>query len=452
MGSITIGFILVLGSAHAAGRLLSAYDLLPLLIYGGSLLGLHLGLVALGHRGDQVLVAVVAFLGGLGLLAQTRMGTLDAVDTLVPGYALFPAGVLVMLGAAASFMGGRYRVLAAGSWVWGGLSLALVAVLLVTGQRFRGAIYGAGLVTPTEVLKVSLVIFLAGFVDCHARALGRRHPRYPVLPNLEPLWRLAVFWSVLAALLLLQRDLGMLVVLSLALLAVLVSGSGRWGYLGYGLAASGALGYLMFAVFEHGRRRIDIWLDPFQDPTGDGWQILQGLSGMYAGGLWGEGFGQGSPGYTPIAESDFIYSVIGEELGFVGCVVVVLLFLILFQRCIEIARRCRSSFGSLLVTGLTAVLVTQTFLNLAGVTKLIPLTGVTLPLISHGGASLLTVFAALGLLLAVSDGSPAPASKWTGVPERTASREPPKGSTRAPRRRPTSPRGSRPRSGSSEGR
>jgi len=347
--------------------------------------------------------------------------------------------VLVMLAAAAAFMDGRYRVLAAGFWVWGGLSLALVALLLATGERFRGAVYGAGLITPTEVLKVSVVLFLAGFVEHHARALGRWHPRWPVVPNLEPLWRLAAFWALLTLLLLLQRDLGMAVILSLALLAVLVTGSGRWGYLGYGLASAGALAYLMLAVFEHGRRRIDAWLDPFQDPTGDGWQILQGLSGLYAGGLWGEGFGQGSPGYTPIAESDFIYSVIGEELGFVGCVVVVLFFLILFQRCIEIARRCRFPFGRLLATGLTAVLAAQTFLNLAGVTKLIPLTGITLPLISHGGASLLTAFGALGILLAVSDGLPAAAPSRTGVAQRGGARGsakgPAKGPARAPRRR-----------------
>ncbi len=429
------------GSGHAAGRPLSAADLLPLLGYGAGLAGLHLGLVALGHRGDQALVAAVAFLGGLGLLAQTRMGALDGAGPLLPGYAVFPTGLLMMFAAAAAFMGGRYRVLASGYWVWGGLSLALVVLLLATGQRFRGAVYGAGLITPTELLKVSVVLFLAGFVDQHARALARWHPRYPMVPSLEPLWRLLAFWLVLAILLSLQRDLGMLVMLGVALMAVLVTGSGRWGYLGYGLAGAGGLAYLMLEVFQHGRRRIDAWLDPFQDPTGDGWQILQGLSGMYAGGLWGEGFGQGSPGYTPIAESDFIYSVIGEELGFVGCVVVILFFLILFQRCIEIARRCRSSFGRLLATGLTAVLAAQAFLNLGGVTKLIPLTGITLPLISHGGASLLTAFVALGLLLAMSDGLPAAAPKRPQLTQGPGSRD---GARRRPSR---SARRSSPRKG-----
>jgi cell division protein FtsW (lipid II flippase) len=163
----------------------------------------------------------------------------------------------------------------------------------------------------------------------------------------------------------------------------------------------------LLGVFEHGERRIDAWLDPFQDPTGDGWQILQGLSGMYSGGLWGEGFGEGRPDFTPIAGSDFIYSVVGEELGFLGCAAVVLFFLILFQRGLAIAGRSRNTFGRFLAFGIVAVFATQTFLNIAGVTKLVPLTGLTLPFISHGGASLLTAFATIGLLLAVSDGEPA---------------------------------------------
>ena len=416
LGCVTIGFLLVLGSGHAAGRPLASADLLPLLVYGTSLIGLHFALVVLGHRGDQVLVAVVAFLAGLGLLAQTRMGTLDRADALIPGHLLLPLGLLVMLATTGTFMDGRHRLLSRGFWVWGALSLALLALLLTAGQRFRGAVFGFGLITPSELLKVTVVLFVAGFVDRHARALGLWHPRFP-LPPWEPLWQLTAFWIVLTALLLIQRDLGMVAILSVPLLALLVMGSGRIGYLVYGLLGALGLGFLVLGVFEHGGRRVAAWLDPFQDPTGDGWQILQGLSGMYAGGLWGEGFGRGSPGYTPIAESDFIYSVIGEELGFLGCLVVLLFYLILFQRGLQVAAHSRCAFGRLLAAGLTAVLATQTFLNVAGVTKLIPLTGVTLPLISQGGASLLATFAGLGLLLAVSDGAPAsPARQRKGSP------------------------------------
>lgn len=416
LGCLTLGFLLILGSGHAAGRPLAPADLLPLLVYGISLAGLHLALVALGHRGDQVLVAVVAFLAGLGLLAQTRMGTIHQ-SGIIPGHLLFPLGLTVLLATAAAFMDGRYRLLARGYWVWGGLSVALVALLLVTGERFRGAVFGLGLTTPTEALKVLTVLFLAGFLDQHGRALGRWHPRLP-LPPLEPLWRLGALWAALTGLLLIQRDLGMVATLGVALLVLLVSATGRIGYLVYGLLGAVALGALALVAFAHGERRIAAWLDPFQDPTGDGWQVLQGLSGMYAGGLWGEGFGWGSPGYTPIAESDFIYAVIGEELGFAGGALVILLFLALFARGLQIAQGGRCTFGRLLATGLTAVLATQTLLNLGGVTKLIPLTGTTLPLISHGGTSLLTTFAALGLLLAVSHGAAGPGGPRPQAPQR----------------------------------
>jgi cell division protein FtsW (lipid II flippase) len=406
LACVAIGLLLVLGSGQAAERTPTLADLVPLGVYALSLTATHLVLVGGGLRTDQILVATVAFLAGLGLLAQTRMGAFDGTDTLSPDRLLFPAGMLVMAGVAAAFAGGRYRLLGATPWVWAGLSLILVGVLLATGQRFRGAVFGLGFTTPTEALKLTVVLFLAGYLDRQGRALGRWHPRWP-LPPWRPLWPLALFWLLLAGLLVLQRDLGMTTILGATLLVLLVAGSGRLGYLVYGVIGSAGLGWLMLGVFEHGERRIDAWLDPFQDPTGDGWQILQGLSGMYSGGLWGEGFGEGRPDFTPIAGSDFIYSVIGEELGFLGCAAVVLFFLILFQRGLQIAGGSRNPFGRLLALGIVAVLTTQTFLNIGGVTKLVPLTGLTLPFISHGGASLLTAFATIGLLLAVSDGEPA---------------------------------------------
>ncbi len=405
LACIAIGFLLVLGSGQTAGRPPAWIDLLPLGVYAFSLAALHLTLTATGFRGDQVLVAAVGFLAGFGLLAQARMGAFDGADTLAPARLIFPGGILAMAAVALAFGGGRYRTLAAWPWVWAGLSLVLVGALLATGQRFRGAVFGLGFTTPTEVLKLSVVLFLAGHLDRHGRALARWHPRFP-LPPWKALWPLAAFWLLLAGLLMAQRDLGMVSILSLALLTLLVSGTGRPGYLVYGVLAAAAAGGLLLAFFEHGERRVQAWLDPFQDPTGDGWQILQGLSGMYSGGLWGEGFGEGRPDYTPIADSDFIYSVIGEELGFLGCTLVVLFFLILFQRGLAIAGRSRNPFGRLLALGITAVLAAQTFLNIAGVTKLVPLTGLTLPFISHGGASLLTAFFGIGLLLAISDSDP----------------------------------------------
>ena len=345
-------------------------------------------------------------LGGLGGLAGP--GGLSGLAGLVglADYA-FVFGFALLTALALGLGGGRYRTLGTGHWVWAwaGLSLLLVLVLLITGQRFRGAVFGTGLLTPTELLKISFVLFSAAYIDREAKALSlwRFHG---LLPPWRPLLPLAGVGAALLIMLLIQRDLGMVLLLGVTLPLLLVLGTGRWGYAGYGLVLASLLGWLLLGFFEHGERRIQAWLSPFQDPTGASWQVLQGLSGMYAGGLWGDGFGAGNPEYTPIAESDFIYAVIGEELGFIGTALVLAFFLILILRGLQIAIRARSSFGLLLAAGLTTVLAAQVVLNVGGVTSLLPLTGITLPFISQGGSSLVTAFALLGLLLAISDGEP----------------------------------------------
>ena len=400
---VALGFAMVLGAGLAAGRRFGLSDLLPLLTYAASLAVVHLTLVLFRFCGDQLLPVAAAFLSGIGLLAQYRLGAFDGADPWASVRFIFPGGVLVMLVVCIAGMRGRYRRLAAWPWLWAGLSLLLLAGVLITGQRFRGAVYAMGFMTPTELLKVTVLLFLAGLVDRDAKALGNWERPW-LVPPFRALLPLLGFWALLAGLLFLQRDLGMFVILSVAFLMLLVTGTARWGYLIYGILTATGVGYLMLTLFAHGQRRILAWQAPFDDPTGAGWQVLQGLSGMYSGGLWGEGFGRGNPEYTPIAESDLIYSVIGEELGFFGCAAVVVFYLILFGRGLRIAGRTGPAFGMLLCLGLTTVTATQTFLNIGGAAKFIPLTGITLPFISQGGSSLLVAFLSLGLILAISDG------------------------------------------------
>jgi len=412
--AIALGFLMLLGAGPKDGYAVRWFDLLPLLTLAASFGAAHLVLTALGFRGDQLILAATALLCGVGLLAQYRMGVFigDAVDPIT--YLILPGGVALMTAAVAMAMDGRYRVLAPALWFWALLSLGLIGLLLTTGQRFRGGVYAAGFITPTEPLKLTVVLFAAAFVDRHVKALSKWPGAIPYPPP-RTLWPLLAFFGMLLGLLLWQRDLGMIAILSLALLALLLAGTRQPGYLIYSALIAGIGGYVLLAFFSHSQRRIAAWADPFQDPTGGGWQILQGLSGMYAGGLWGEGFGQARPRYTPIAESDFIYAVIAEELGFAGSILLVGFFLLLFARLFGIAARARSSFGMLTATGIATVFATQTFLNVGGVTKFIPLTGITLPFISHGGSSLLTAFLSLGLVLAISDGEPKPVKKKTAA-------------------------------------
>jgi cell division protein FtsW (lipid II flippase) len=144
-------------------------------------------------------------------------------------------------------------------------------------------------------------------------------------------------------------------------------------------------------------------MDPFADETGAGWQVLQGLSALYSGGWWGSGLGAGFPHAVPIASSDFIYAAIGEELGFVGCCLLVAVYAALFAAGFSTAARAKGRFERILAAVLTALLAAQTIWNIGGVTKALPMTGIPLPFLSRGGSDLAASFVMLGLLIVLSD-------------------------------------------------
>jgi cell division protein FtsW (lipid II flippase) len=400
--SLVIGTLLLLGARPADAPPVQAVHFLPLVAYLGSLLFLHGVFLLFRFRGDPVLTGLMAFLAGTGVLAQTRMNTFNLEQVLDPGNFMLPVGVVLMVLTALLLRKGRYLLLKPMAGLSALGAIGIMGFLLALGTRYRGAIFAPGGMTPSEILKILIVIFLAGFLTREIKSIRDRS--HPVLPPFRVLFPLAFYWGLLTVLLVLQRDLGLFVILSTVLVLMLFLASGRWQYLVYAGLAAGAFAFLTFHFLDHGQRRLLAWQDPFSDPTGGGWQVLQALSGMYAGGLWGTGFGAGNPGQVPIAASDFVYAVIGEEMGFVGCVVVVVAYLFFFVRGYRISRAAGDPFGSLLAAGLVTVLAVQTFLNIAGVTKLVPVTGITLPFISQGGSSLITSFVSLGILLAVSQG------------------------------------------------
>jgi cell division protein FtsW (lipid II flippase) len=424
-------FVIRLGNGHPITRT----DLLPLLVYGSSLILIHLTLILSRFWGDQILLATASFLAGFGILAQYRVGTFDLEHLASPGNYAFPAGVLIMLAVLLAFKRGRHLVLAKLDIASAVISAAILVVILVSGARFRGAVFAPGRMTPTEALKIFLVIFLAGYLTRHRKSFRRTAWGLP-LPPWRVLLHFLAFWGVPMALFIVQRDLGMVVIFSAILLTLLLVATGRWGYLFLAIAAGAAFYFLAFNFMGHGQQRFLVWRDPFQDPTGSGWQTLQALTALFSGGLWGAGFGFGSPDKIPIAASDFIYAAIGEEIGFLGCLLVVTFYLVFFYRAFQLAYRSREPFPLLLAAGLVSSIAAQTFLNIAGVVKLLPLTGITLPFISHGGSSLVTSFTALGLLLAISEG-PRPAPEPPATRRRTRRKR-----TQAPGR-PQTPAGKR---------
>lgn len=365
----------------------------------------HILLAIAGFRGDPVLTAMVGLLMGIGILVQTRIGVLTFGTEIKPSSLAFPIGVVLMWVTVFLFRRGRYHILR--SWTLPAAlgSLALVGFVLATGQRYRGAIYAAGNMTPTELLKVLVVLFTAGYITRHQSDFTDGERWLP-----RPRWRVMIplmfFWTILSGLILVQRDLGMILILCIALAVMLYIGTGRLAYPLAGGALGIAAGAALLSRFSHGQQRIDAWLSPFSDATGSGWQVLQALSGLYAGGLWGAGLGKGNPERIPIVESDFIYAAIGEEFGFAGCVLLVFVYLTLFRRGYRVAGLCADPFGRLLAAGLVTVVAAQTLLNIGGVTKFLPLTGITLPFISHGGSSLITSFIILGIVIAISEPDP----------------------------------------------
>ena len=417
------GFILFLAVDFKSWRPIDAPQIWPILTYVAVCCVTMLTLHIFRYRGDALLAATTLLLSGFGVLAQTRMGSIDLKAGLEVGNLAFPIGALLMLIIAILFKNNRYQMLAGLGPICGFIVILGMGALLLMGSRYRGGVYGPGFFTPTELLKIPIVIYLAAYMQRRIKALQDVTHIGLGIP-IRALFPLGVYWFILAALLVVQRDLGMFVILSAVMITMLFLTTNRISYLFYAVIGATGFGVLAFRYFLHGQKRFETWINPFNDATGAGWQVLQGLSGMYAGGFWGAGFGKGQPERIPIAESDFIYAALGEELGFLGCALLVFIFLGLFHRAYNIAARTKDSFGQLLIAGLISVLSAQTFLNLAGVTKLLPLTGVPLPFISHGGSSMLTCFATIGLIMAISASPPKAARrKKAGAKKKSPARK-----------------------------
>jgi cell division protein FtsW (lipid II flippase) len=300
-------------------------------------------------------------------------------------------------------------------FVIGIVGLLLLLFTAIFGREINGArlwvAFGPVRFQPAEFGKILLVVFFAAYlVDIReALTVSTRRVLGVPLPPFRYLAPLLTIWALSMVLMIFMKDLGTSLLFFGALLALLYVATGRFFYVVVGLVLFVAGAALLYFIFPHVQTRIDIWLDPWKDPSGKGYQIVQSLFALAAGGLFGRGLGQGylimQSGHTiiPALETDFIFSAIGEELGLVGAVGIILLFLIFTYRGFRIAARARDDFSRLLATGLTSIFALQAFLIMGGVIKLIPLTGITLPFVSYGGSSIVANFVLLALLLRTSD-------------------------------------------------
>jgi cell division protein FtsW (lipid II flippase) len=399
---------------------LAAYDLRGLSIYLVVLGLAHLGQVLAGRRSDQILLPVVGLLGGISLLLMQRLPqdlvTMDIGDTEL-GLGDVQLIWLVLAIAVATTLGivvrsdswlRRYKY----TWAAAGIALLLLTFVFgadVAGQRLTlrlGPISGQ----PSELLKVILVVFLAGYLSENRPLLIEQDTRLgpirlPPLPYLAPM---VAMWAIALGIVVIQRDLGAALLFFAVFLALTYAATGRLSLVIIGSVLFFAGSALMANLFDHVRARVDIWLDPFADPLGTGYQVVQSLHAFARGGLLGTGLGEGLPlvgGRMPIPEihTDFPLAALGEELGLVGVIAILGLFFVLIERGLRIGASAADDFRAILATGLALVVGVQAFIIAAGNLKVLPLTGVTLPFISYGGSSLLVNAIVVGLLLALSD-------------------------------------------------
>ena len=426
---LILALVVGIGAYAAVGLGVNGEVPTNLIGYGGWLVALiiaaHVTVRLVAPYADPVLLPIVAALNGLGLAVLHRLDLADGSSLASRQLTWMTVGVVLFIGCLVVLP--DHRLLARFTYTSGlaAIALLMLPMLPVIGDEVNGARIWINLgpfnLQPGEVAKVLLVITFAGYLVVHrdALALAGRRVLFLDLPRGRHLGPILAMWAISLGILVLQRDLGSSLLFFGLFLVMLYVATERAGWLVVGglLFAAGAA--VAFQIFGHVRQRVDIWLDPFADADGRGYQLVQALWGMAWGGLIGRGLGEGTPQQVPFAESDFILAAIGEELGLTGVLAVLLLYGLVVERALRAALISRDGFGKLMATGLAAVFALQVFVVIGGVTRLIPLTGLTTPFLSYGGSSLVANWVIVALLLRISDQARRP------LPDLTAAEEDP---------------------------
>ena len=354
---------------------------------------------------DPALLPIAFALSGIGIAFVTRLAPDLAVNQVMWLFLGVAFMVLVLafvrnLDKVANY---KYTLMIAG------FLLLLSPLVPGLGQEIYGRriwlSLGGFSFQPGEIAKIIIVLFLAGYLAQNREMLSVFTVRVGPfrLPDIRTLLPLILMWGVALLIVVFEKDLGSALVLFFMFLVMLYVATGKKFYLaiGLGLIAVGGVG--AFLAFDHVQVRVNTWLDPFADAQNTGYQLTQAIYSIADGDLFGVGLGNGLAEQIPVVESDFIFADIAEEIGLLGAAGVLLLFLCFAIRGFVTAARAKSDVSSFAAVGLTSVIVLQAFIIVGGVTRLIPLTGITLPFISQGGSSLLASFIIVGLLLRCGD-------------------------------------------------
>ena len=404
--------------ARSVATLTVAAPLVAIVI--GAYVAAHIVVRRTAPQADPLLLPLAAILNVIGLAAVYR------IDVAEPDAAYGPAQVTWTVVGIVFFIGVLLAVkdhatLSRFKYIFG---FAGVGLLIIPATPLGTEINGAQLwvrigglsFQPGEIAKICLVIFFAAYLAERKELLAiasRRVLGFHV-PDLKHFGPLLVMWGLSLAVMFYEKDLGSSLLFFSIFLVMLYIATARIVYVAFGMLLFMIGSYVGYTVFSHVQDRVLVWVDVF-DPRyiqDEGYQLAQSLFALATGGLFGTGLGQGRPDIIPEVQTDFIFSAIGEELGLLGTSAVLICFMLMVARGLRIATNARSDFGQLLAAGMTTIFGIQTIIILAGVTRLLPLTGITLPFMSYGGSSLLSNFILMALLVRISHQSasaPAPA-------------------------------------------
>ncbi len=401
----TLGFATLIFVQEAAS---------PPLIYGayyaGTLFVLYLGVRLLLSHSDVLLLPIVTLLTGIGLVMIFRLTyDIEGAENLATTQAIW-----ILIGSGTMFFMvlffRNYHRLFDYKYLFAFAGVFLIASTFTPlGYEVNGARLWVDLgpvnFQPSEFARIALIVFFAGYLAEKRDVLAATSSSFlgVQIPSIKYFGPVALVWAASLGLLVFEKDLGSSLLFFAVPLLMLYAATGRIAYIILGTVLFSIGSFVTFLLFDHVQVRVQSWLDPWSDPDGTGFQILQSIFNIADGGLLGTGLGAGFAQTIPEVETDFVFSAIASELGLLGATAILLAFLIFVYRGTKIALLAEDDASKLLAFGLTAMFALQTLVIVGGVTKAIPLTGITLPFVSYGGSSVVGNFILTGLLLLVSE-------------------------------------------------
>lgn len=365
----------------------------------------HIAVWIWAPRADATLLPLAVMLNGLGFVLISRLNKDEAQAQALWTALGVAAFVLTLVVIRKTNTLHRYRY----TFAFLGLIAILLPAIPGVGTEINGARLwvrlGGFSFQPGEAAKVFLVIFIASYLT-DTRALlsnSRRSVGKLFIPDIKFFGPLLVAWGASILVMVRQKDLGSSLLFFAVFAAMLYIATNRVSYLATGLIFFSAAAFVAYQLFDHVQVRVETWLDPWASPQDEGFQLLQSLFSFGTGGVRGTGLGLGTPNKIPNASTDFVFSAIGEELGLIGTIAVIIALMLFVASGFRIATRAQRPFAQLFAAGLTTIIAIQSFVIIGGVTRVIPLTGVTLPFVSYGGSSLVANYVITALLLRISD-------------------------------------------------